>query len=367
MRRAHAGALALAAAIAPTVARAQVVHVEAGVRVGEVPATPGRGVPVRWVHGFFAGYPFHIEDARDLLDERSFVPAFETWCGVLPGIDVGNGSVADSLGRGAPTLMCAPFLDDTQTAEVACQRLPNLPTGRYWRNGGAAMRARGALAVRRAGVYTFAWGHDDGVSFRIGAIPVYEFPDGTGPRVDVATVSFEAPGLYPFTLEWFDGIGGAVLDWYVAEGNRRTQEFSNFTFTLVPASDLYPLDEAECTARCASCGEATPFCDRAEGRCVSCTATRGCGPCTRCVGGRCEAAPDREGCRRDPTPRLDGGAADAVVGVDRALIEGGVDAGPAAVAPAPAGCACRSPRRESPHLRVAMALILVVGCRRRRR
>jgi hypothetical protein len=267
----RAGVLALAGALASTSVRAEVIRIDPAVRVGEVPETPGRGVPVRWVHGFFAGYPFHIEDARDLLDERAVVPAFDTWCGTLPGIDLGNGSVADSLGRSAPSLICAPFLDPTQTPEVSCRRLPHLPAGRYWRNGGAAMRARGALAVRRAGVYTFAWGHDDGVSFRVGATRVYEFPDGTGSRVDLATVSFDAPGLYPFTLEWYDTIGGALLDWYVASGDATAGDFDRARFRLVPREDLYPSALAPCTERCERCEGAAPVCDRAARRCVACT------------------------------------------------------------------------------------------------
>jgi hypothetical protein len=90
----RAGVLALAGALAATAVRAEVIRIDPAVRVGEVPETPGRGVPVRWVHGFFAGYPFHIEDARDLLNERSLVPAFDTWCGTLPGIALGNGILA---------------------------------------------------------------------------------------------------------------------------------------------------------------------------------------------------------------------------------------------------------------------------------
>lgn len=359
----RAGALALAALLGTAAARAEVVRIDPSVRVGELPEAPGRGVPVRWVHGFFAGYPFHIEDARDLLDERAVVPAFDTWCGTLPGIDLGNGSVADSLGRGAPSLVCAPFLDATQTPEVSCRRLPHLPTGSYWRNGGAAMRARGALAVRRAGVYTFAWGHDDGVSFRVGSTRVYEFPDGTGSRVDLATVSFEQPGLYPFTLEWFDGIGGAVLDWYVADGERRAGEFSNFAFALVPTADLYPLDELDCTARCEPCGAGTPYCDRDEGRCVACTEARGCGRCARCVGGRCEPDPTLVGCGRDAIN--DAGATVEVR--DAGTLEDASD-GEAVLPPAtPTGCGCRCPSGESRVGRVAWALAAVVGSRRRRK
>ena len=358
----RAGVLALAGALASTAVRAEVIRIDPAVRVGEVPETPGRGVPVRWVHGFFAGYPFHIEDARDLLDERAVVPAFDTWCGTLPGIDLGNGSVADSLGRGAPSLICAPFLDATQTPEVSCRRLPHVPAGRYWRNGGAAMRARGALAVRRAGVYTFAWGHDDGVSFRVGATRVYEFPDGTGSRVDLATVSFDAPGLYPFTLEWFDGIGGAVIDWYVSDGERRPGEFSNFTFALVPPTDLFPLDESDCTARCEPCGAGAPFCDRDEGRCVTCTATRGCGPCARCAGGRCERAPERSGCG-GATPNDVGAVVEARdAGASEDATDGGVTIAPGG----PPGCGCRSPAGETRAGTVAWMLAAVVGSRRRR-
>jgi len=359
----RAGALALATLLASASARAQVIRVDPSARVGEVPDAPGRGVPVRWVHGFFPGYPFHIEDARDLLDERAVVPAFDTWCGTLPGIDLGNGTVADSLGRSAPSLICAPFLDATQTPEVSCRRLPHLPTGRYWRNGGAAMRAQGALAVRRAGVYTFAWGHDDGVSFRVAATRIYEFPDGTGARVDLAAVSFEQPGLYPFTLEWFDGIGGAVLDWYIAEGERRPGEFSNFTFTLVSPTDLYPLGEQDCTARCEPCGAGAPICDRERGRCVACTETHGCGRCARCVDGGCEPDPARPGCRQE----AHGDAGAVREPLDAGPLEDASDIGVRAAPESPRGCACRSRPERSGGAAVAWLLAAVVGSRRRRR
>lgn len=358
-RRTSTLIFALALRAAPTPAETLVI--DPSLRVGPVPSTPGAGVPVRWVHGYFAGFPFHIEDARDLLDERALIPAFETWCGTLPHIDVGNRSNADSLGRAAPSLLCAPFLNAEETAPVSCRQLPGVPSGRYWRNGGAAMRARGALAVRAPGVFTFAWGHDDGVSFRIGPTRVYEFPDGTGARVDVATVRFEAAGLYPFTLEWFDGIGGAILDWYVTPGERRADEFSNFTFALVPTADLYPLDGRDCTSDCRSCTGLRPLCDRATSTCVACLDDASCGPCSRCDEGACVADPEGIRCPRDAGPEVAqvddaGEARDAGASVDAST--------PVTTS---GGCGCRTaPRAKRPPL-LAILLALSVGWRRVRR
>lgn len=341
-----------------TIAAGDPIVIDASHRLGDVPAHDGDGVAVRWVHGFFPGFPFHIEDARDLLDERAVIPAFETWCGALPYIDLGNRSVGDSLGRGAPTLLCAPFLEARDDGESTCRRLDGVPTGRYWRNGGAAMRAEGALAIREAGVYTFAFGHDDGVSLRFGATRVYEFADGTAPRVDLATVRFDAAGLYPFTLEWFDGIGGAIIDWYVSRGARERGEFSNFTFELVPTRDLYARTESACTEDCRRCAAPTPVCDRARGVCVGCDAQRGCGRCARCVAGQCVADPSRPDCAPDAgSPE---GSRDAEATHDAASSPDASSAAPGAGC----GCATRSPSSSGA---LASIALLCLRSRRRRR
>jgi hypothetical protein len=370
MRRATAVILCPLALLTAAPALAQEVLIAADLRVGPVPPTPGTGVPARWVRGHFPGFPFHIDDARDLLDGTAVLPAFDLWCGALPYIDLGNRSTNDSLGRGAPVMLCAPFLSATESSEFTCRALPAVPRGRYWRNGGAALRARGGLAVRAPGVYTFAWGHDDGVSFRIGATRVYEFADGTGPRVDVARVRFEAAGLYPFVLEWFDGIGGAVIDWYVSPGVRTAEEFSNFTFALVPTEDLYALDARECTARCEPCALPTPLCDRAAGRCVRCLDDAACGPCAVCREGACVAAPATGSCAPDAgsldasVPR--DAAADAEVDAGTPPADLGVDGGEG-LPRASGGCACGVAMASRRAGSLASLGVLVVGWSRRRR
>lgn len=356
MRRAARNlALCLASALAPASADAEVIDIAADLRLGAVPDRAGRGVPVRWVHGYFPGHPFHIDDARDLLDGVSFAPAFERWCGTLPYIDLGNRTTNDSQGRGAPTLLCAPFLDATQSAMVTCRSLPQVPAGRYWTNGGAAMRARGAIAIRAPGVYTFAWGHDDGVSFRIGRTPIYEFPDGTGARVDTASVRFSEAGLYPFVLEWFDGIGGAIIDWYVAPGEHPAASFASAPFTLVPTEDLFALDQQDCTASCEACAFPTPICDRDTGRCVRCVNDGDCGARAVCVEGACVATPR-------PTDHPDAGEdrADAANGSD-------LGAGAATLPPSAGGCGCAVRSVRPPALGLAVLAALVVRCSRRGR
>lgn len=367
LRRIASLSAALAVLVGTSSVAAEVISIPADLRVGAVPDARGSGVPVRWVHGYFAGFPFHIDDARDLLDGVAFLPSFETWCGSLPYIDLSNRSNTDSLGRGAPTLLCAPFLDATQSSPITCRNVPGVPSGRYWTNGGAAMRARGAIAIRAAGVYTFAWGHDDGVSFRIGSVPVYEFPDGTGARVDVATVRFTEPGLYPFVLEWFDGIGGAIIDWYVSPGERTAAQFSNFTFALVPTEDLFPLDARDCTARCESCAFPTPVCDRAAGRCVRCLRSEDCGPCAVCREGACAAVRD--------VPGADGGSRCAPTPVDAGddlrdvTSDASRDVADASfVLPTTSGgCGCAVGVARPRGVALAFVAALVVRCLRRRR
>ncbi len=103
-----------------------------------------------FVHGFFAGQPFDLSDARDLLEGRSITPSFERWCGNIPYVDFSNSTVRDSLGREGPTVQCFPLLAATiPDAGVSCSRLAGVPSGTYHRHGGAVMRVRGTSPCAR--------------------------------------------------------------------------------------------------------------------------------------------------------------------------------------------------------------------------
>jgi len=317
-------------------------------RVGTVPAQPGTGASAQFVRGFFAGHPQALDDARDMLEGRSIVPIFDVWCGLVPYVNFGNATVPDSLGRNGDPMLCLPFLQaDRPDATADCRPLPGVPNGAYWMNGGAVLRVRGLLAVREAGTVTLAWGHDDGFSFDLAGQTVSEFPGPTGSRIDRAVVRFAAPGLYPFQLDWFDGIGGALLDWYRAPGEHRDDTFSADTFRLVAREDLYPDETSPCRADCEPCPSELSRCDRAAGRCVACLSAAHCPAGATCTDGRCLAPvlPEDAG-----TPPVDTGPAPS-------------DAGP----PVPAaGCACRTTHPQ-PGRRVGVGGILAFALLHRRR
>ncbi len=372
--------LALAASLWASAATAQPVEpvaLTAAMRLGDVPAAPGTGADAMAVLGFFRGFPSSMADARDLLEGRSVAPAFDVWCGAVPYVDFTNGTVLDSAGLEAPTALCLPFLDPAREMPPhTCATAPGLPAGRYFQGGGLVLRIEGALAIRAAGDYTFAWGHDDGVAFRFGDARVFEYPDPTGSRVDRRVVRAAAPGLYPFTLEWYDTIGGALLDWYVAPGDLTAGDFDRARFHLVPREDLYPSELAPCTARCDRCEGAAPVCDRAARRCVACTRDAHCGPCAACVDQRCAPLATVPGADGGPACAPDAGVPDAGapdVGVpdagdrDASAPDAALDGG-AGQAPEGGGCSCRAgaPLWHS-HGAALGAAVAALWLRRRRR
>ncbi len=338
-------------------ATAQPLDIPAELVEGPVPAQPGTGVQAMFVLGFFAGQPYNLQHARDLLAGTSLTPSFDLWCGPVPLVDFTNGTTVDSLGRAAPTAQCFPFFDATSEQMQPCRPLPGLPSGTYSTRGGAVLRLRGWYAVRAAGTYTFAWGHDDGVAFDVGNVAVFAYPDGTAPRVDRRVVRFAAAGLYPFQLDWFDTVGNALLDWYVAPGEHPEGVLGEQGFRLVPTADLYPSDALPCTSDCRRCALPTPRCDYAASRCVACLDDRDCARGTRCREGACAAVvvPDAGSVVTDLGGRVDAGDRDA-----------GVDAG-GPVPPAAGGCGCRvdTPATELA-CRGALSSMLLLALARRR-
>lgn len=344
-------------ALTARAATAQTLEIPAELIEAPVPAAPGTGVQAMFVLGFFRGTPYNLAHARDLLAGTSFTPAFESWCGTVPMVDFTNGTTVDSLGRTAPTTLCLPFHDPMAEQPQPCRRLPGLPSGTYSTGGGAVLRLRGWLAVRAPGTYTFAWGHDDGVAFDMGNVPVFAYPDGTAPRVDRRVLRFSAAGLYPFQLDWFDSIGGALIDWYVAPGEHPEGELMAQGFHLVPTTDLYPSGALPCTRDCRRCGLPTPRCDYAASRCVACLGDHDCSRGTRCVEGACAVPPTPDA----GLPTDLGAPAVRDAGVDV-----GLDGGSGA-APAGGGCACTAAGPTTALARGAsLASILLLALARRR-
>lgn len=338
-------------------AGAQPLEIPVGLVEGRVPATPGTGVQAMFVLGFFRGAPYNLIHARDILAGTSITPAFDSWCGPLPQVDFSNGTTVDSLGRSAPTVMCLPFHDPLAEQMHPCRPLAGLPTGRYSTNGGAVLRVRGWFAVRAAGTYTFAWGHDDGMAFDVGNVAVFAYADGTAPRVDRRALRFAAPGLYPFQLDWFDSIGGALIDWYVADGEHPEGDLAADAFRLFPTADLYPSGALPCTRDCRRCALPTPRCDYAAARCVACLDDRDCARGDRC---------DHEACAAPAIPDA-GAAIDAGAWLDAGAADASMDAGPAQADPA-GGCGCAvGGVRAAPRDPIAAMLGVILALRRRGR
>ncbi len=228
--------------------------------------------------------------------------------------------------------------------------------------------------MRSAGTLTFAWGHDDGFAFEVGDVVAFEFPGPTGSRVDRQALRFEAPGLYPFQLDWFDGIEGAVIDWYVATGDQRATAFTSdagTVFRLVPTEDLYPTDALPCTPDCRPCPLEARRCDYARSRCVRCLDDGECPRCSRCVEGRCAGAGELPDGSTSPqgcvSPRRDAGVTADVTALDAEITD--VSA-PRRGAPG-GGCGCRVEGRCS-RVRLGpvaslMALLGVATASRRRK
>lgn len=367
-RRTSRRCLALALSLGASTAAAQPVEplaIPSEARAGDAPEARGTGASVMAVHGFFRGFPSSLADARDLLDGRSLAPAFEAWCGEVPYVDFTNGTVLDSFGRKAPTVLCLPYFDPArQVAPHSCEPLRALPQGDYYQGGDLVLRIEGSLAIREAGVYTLAWGHDDGVAFRFGETDVYEFNDPTGSRVDRRAVRIAAPGRYPFTLEWYDTIGGALLDWYIARGDASQGSFDG-RFALVPASDLYPSPAAPCTARCERCQGATPVCDRAARRCVGCAVDAQCPACQACSAHRCVPVGEVPGADAGPACASDASAQTA----DADFADGpGADGARApTTGPDATGCACRAGALRPWGPGATLAIVAMVMAARRRR
>ncbi len=354
LRRTLAG-LAAFTAVYPS-AYAQVFEVPADAYHGSLPMASGTGAQAMCAHSLFGGYPPSLADAQEEIEGRSFVPVFDLWCGTLPYVDFTNATERDSLHEEAPVAQCLPFLDPARSHPAAtCAAVPGLPTGTYYENGGMALRIEANLAVRSAGTYTLAFGHDDGFGFYLGSATLLTYPQPTGARVDMYAVHFSQPGLYGFRLDWFDQGGGAVIDWYIATGDHTRETLNARDFHLVPATDLYPSDTLPCTADCAPCPVNAPRCDVANARCVACLDDNDCPGCSSCNQGVCSPMANLPGLDGGPGCVSDGG-----------IRHGDMNDVGAPNPTGPPGCGCAVPQ-GMPRSGLWAAAIFGVGFQRRRR
>ena len=80
------------------------------------------------------------------------------------------------------------------------------------------------VEIPEAGLYNFAFNSDDGFKTTLGsvndaqnAVLVAEFDGGRGASTTFGTVLFEAPGFYKMRTIWYEGGGGANLEWWTAD------------------------------------------------------------------------------------------------------------------------------------------------------
>jgi hypothetical protein len=159
----------------------------------------------------------------------SFLPTL----GALLGVDAGTLKPSDAVAIGAsPTVMrLEGVIHITEDLDIA----PGNST----------------IDVR------FALGSDDGSRLRIGGETVISI-DGTDvffafPPQQIAVASFEAPGLYPVELVWYDHFGGVGIEWYSSIPGGPASGGPAGTAGIVPAAVLGVLGCGG--ARLCECGD----------------------------------------------------------------------------------------------------------------
>jgi len=119
--------------------------------------------------------------------------------------DLGDGSVADVFDDFIPGIPGIDGSTDQITAEILT-----------------------VVEIPASGLYNFAFNSDDGFKTTAGAVGdaqtaiiVAEFSGGRGASTSFGTVLFEEPGFYKLRSLWYEGGGGANLEWWTAdlEGN----------------------------------------------------------------------------------------------------------------------------------------------------
>ncbi len=80
-----------------------------------------------------------------------------------------------------------------------------------------AMVMTGYIAITQVGTYTFYLGSDDGSILSIGGQTIVNNDGQHNFQTDTGTATFSAPGLYAFTLDYFEASGSAGLDLYASD------------------------------------------------------------------------------------------------------------------------------------------------------
>lgn len=151
-----------------------------------------------------------------------------------------------------------------------------------------AMRVRGYINVKKAGIYTFGVQADDGYALSIAGVPIIASSQTDVALRDSQPVQFDRPGMYSVQLTYFQQSGPAVLslvrsDQLEAEQRSSTTRFPA-SYSVVPQSDLHSAVAG--TSSCTECG-ADADCGGGQycgaGLCQGCADSSHCGPsCSAC-------------------------------------------------------------------------------------
>lgn len=152
-----------------------------------------------------------------------------------------------------------------------------------------AMRVRGYINIKKAGVYTFGVQADDGYALSIAGVPIVQSTQTDVALRDSQQVQFDRPGLYSVQLTYFQQSAGAVLS--LARSDQQDVELRSSTtrfpqsFALVPQSDLH-----SAVAGTSSCTECSVDADCGSGQYCGAGLCQGCADSSHC-GASCSACP----------------------------------------------------------------------------
>lgn len=143
---------------------------------------------------------------------------------------VDNFGDADALLAGSnvasTTTLMTPFIDyvdpETSSGGFFAQDSP-FPLNTPGNDDHFAIRASGFLQIDNPGRYTFGVHSDDGTRLRIdagsGFQTLFEGSNNGFLFQSYGQIEFMQPGNYEFDLVYFEQEGGALLEWYAAQGD----------------------------------------------------------------------------------------------------------------------------------------------------
>ena len=161
---------------------------------GPVPPSLGTGLSSYWVNGTIPSEYEELDSALSLLTPTSFA---------LDG--VGPVSLSNNLKP------IGDFADHTPMP----YSIDGIPEADGWY---LASRMTGAWAARQPGTYTFAIGSDDGYRVTLAGIVLLNHPQSQPFRHEGASFIVSEAGLYPITVEYFNGVQEGAVELSFAPG-----------------------------------------------------------------------------------------------------------------------------------------------------